>query len=65
MGSWWLVSLAPHIVFTFPLTLAKGDEVVDVAEEGADGALLGECRDAKGHARERPPGNLQEDEPDA
>ena len=30
--------------FEFSLTLAKGDEVVEVAEEGADGALLGEGR---------------------
>ncbi len=32
---------ALHQLRVFKLTLAKGDEVVDVAEEGADGALLG------------------------
>ena len=36
---------APH---TFLLTLAKGDEVVDVAEEGADAALLVNSRSSYG-----------------
>ena len=31
----------PRLLLHFSLTLVKGDEVVQVAEEGTDGALLG------------------------
>ena len=50
----------PRCPALFSLTLVKGDEVVDVPEEGADEALLGKRRNLDFHARKHWSGYLEE-----